>query len=713
MYIMSKNKSEIEKNREYFINRELSWLDFNMRVLTQGDAPEVPLLEKLRFCAIYTSNLDEFFMVRAGSLLDRTLLSPQPVDDKTGMTAGEQLRELNKKAAKQYPVRDRIYLELRNELAQNGIEEILPENIEKRLDKGEQKELHDFFQKELLPILRPYMLDSGHPFPHLENKQNHLLLTLKKKRKPSGDNDKIVRAVIPVPPEAPKYWRTQRTDENGNIVSMKFVKTSCIIMRYAGEIYTKYAIKSMLLFRVTRNADIEIDSDEAEDSINTADYPKYIKTLLKKREKLSPVRLEYLYSENPENGKVRAFLLKKLSLKKEQEFCTKTSISYSFVSELIRDSAAIIPNGVYKKIPQVKLDFGNSLLRKLEKSDMLLSYPYESMLTYIELLREAVYDPAVESIKITLYRMSQYSEVVSLLRYAAERGKNVVAVVELKARFDEENNIHWAQALEDAGCHVIYGFGRLKVHSKITLITKKEQNSYRHYAHIGTGNYNEQTSRQYTDLGILTSDPKICADAVRLFDGLENGVLHDDYRALLVSPTTLKKTLLKKIKHEQNMAERGDKAYICMKMNSLTDIDIINALVAASNAGVMIDLIIRGICCLKAGVPGATENITVTSIVGRYLEHSRIYYFGIDAKNGIFIGSADMMTRNTSRRIEVLTPIYDEKIAETLVEMTKMQLADNVKAQEMQPDGKYKKRRPASYEERHFDSQIEMYNLYK
>ena len=484
-------------------------------------------------------------------------------------------------------------------------------------------------------------------------------------------------------------------------------------MRYAGEIYTKYAIKSMLLFRVTRNADIEIDSDEAEDSINTADYPKYIKTLLKKREKLSPVRLEYLYSENPENGKARAFLLKKLSLKKEQEFCTKTSISYSFVSELIRDSAAIIPNGVYKKIPQVKLDFGNSLLRKLEKSDMLLSYPYESMLTYIELLREAVYDPAVESIKITLYRMSQYSEVVSLLRYAAERGKNVVAVVELKARFDEENNIHWAQALEDAGCHVIYGFGRLKVHSKITLITKKEQNSYRHYAHIGTGNYNEQTSRQYTDLGILTSDPKICADAVRLFDGLENGVLHDDYRALLVSPTTLKKTLLKKIKHEQNMAERGDKAYICMKMNSLTDIDIINALVAASNAGVMIDLIIRGICCLKAGVPGATENITVTSIVGRYLEHSRIYYFGIDAKNGIFIGSADMMTRNTSRRIEVLTPIYDEKIAETLVEMTKMQLADNVKAQEMQPDGKYKKRRPASRGERRIDSQIEMYNLYK
>lgn len=700
--------------KSVYINRELSWLSFNLRVLKQAEAPEVPLLERMRFCAIYTSNLDEFFMVRAGSLHDRTLLSPQPIDDKTGMTAGEQLHELYKAAHAQYPKRDKIYRKIAEELRERGV--ISPKWNE--LDKAERKSVEQFFTSELSPILRTHIVDQNHPFPHLENKQPHIILTLKNRPGGKQSGERLLYAIIPLPHEAPKYWSKTETDENGNFVSLKYITSERIIMHYTGRLYKKYDIKSKLLFKVTRNADLEIGGEENDDITSDHDYLKHIKTLLKKRDKLSPVRLEYLYSENAESTKTIELLRKRFSLSKEQVYCTHSPLSYDFASELIKELSKIIDGGCYAPIAPIPATNERSIFAAVEKRDLLLNYPYNSMMTYIDFLREAAYDENVESIKITLYRLSRYSEVVSLLKYAAARGKNVTAVVELKARFDEENNIHWAEALEESGCNVIYGIGGLKVHSKVTLVTKKEQDCYRRYAHIATGNYNEQTAKLYTDIGIITADEEICGDAAALFENIEAGRLSDEYKRLLVSPTCLKQRLLTEIEREKTAALLGKTGYIRLKMNSLTDKQLIDALIGASKCGVRIDLIIRGICCLRAGVPGETDNIRVISIVGRYLEHSRIYIFGENAQNPgasdrsprVYIGSADLMTRNTTRRIEVLTPVLDDSIASKLITLTDLELRDNVKACAMRPDGSYKK---IESQDKPCDSQIEIYNLYK
>ena len=700
--------NEFENSKKIYVNRELSWLMFNLRVLMQADSPEVPLLERIRFCSIYTSNLDEFFMVRAGSLYDRTMLSPQPIDDKTGMNASEQLEKLYKTVHMQYPIRDRIYKKLSDELAANNVE--YPRWG--KLEKSNKNKTERFFNTEIAPVLRPYILDGNHPFPHLENKQLHILLCLKNRSADKQRGERVAYAIIPVPHEAPSYWKELSVDEDGNAVSLKYIPTEQIILRYANKLYSKYTIKAKLLFKVTRNADLEFGSEEFDEVGDNQDYPKYIKNLLKKRDRLSPVRLEYLYSDKPETAKLLEYLQKKLSLDNEQTYCAHSPLSYDFAGDLIKDASQIIENGVYKPIPQIKAYIGKSVFDGIETHDILLNYPYHSILTYIDFLREAVYDDEVESIKITLYRLSRYSEIISLLKYASERGKSVVAVVELKARFDEENNIHWAQALEDSGCKVYYGFGNLKVHSKVTLVTKKSGETVKKYAHIATGNYNEQTSKLYTDLGILTCNSSICDDITKLFEGIEQGKLYDDYEKLLVSPTCLKQRIIEEIKLETEKARLGQNSKICMKMNSLTDKNVIDSLIEASCAGVKIVLIIRGICCLRAGIPGLTENIKVISIVGRYLEHSRIYAFGgePDELPRVYIGSADMMTRNTTRRIEVMTPILSPEIIEKLIDIIKLELKDNVKACEMQPDGSYKKAEPQDYA---CDSQIEMYNLYR
>ena len=693
-----------EQSKKLYINRELSWLQFNLRVLMQADSPEVPLLERLRFCAIYTSNLDEFFMVRAGSLHDRSLLSVQPIDDKTGMNASEQLKELYLTVHMQYPIRDRIYHKLSDEMAAKKI--VYPKWS--KLDKGEKNKVEKFFDSEIVPVLRPYMLDVSHPFPHLENKQLHILLCLKNRSSEKLHGDRLAYAIIPVPREVPTYWSELKTDEAGEFTELKYLPTEQIILRFAAKLYTKYSIKAKLLFKVTRNADLEFDSEEFDEVGDNQEYPKYIKNLLKKRERLSPVRLEYHYSNKPDTAKLIEFLQRRLSLQKSETYCVHSPLSYEYASDLIKDASQLVKDGIYKPIPQLRAYTGPSVFAGIEDHDILLNYPYHSILTYIDFLREAVYDDEVESIKITLYRLSRYSEIISLLKYASERGKSVVAVVELKARFDEENNIHWAKALEDSGCKVYYGFGNLKVHSKVTLITKKYGDYTERFVHIATGNYNEQTSKQYTDLGILTKDNEICDDVEKLFYGIEQGVLFDDYKRLLVSPTCLKQSILNEIKRE---SERGENGRICMKMNSLTDKDVIDSLIEASRSGVKILLIIRGICCLRAGIEGFTDNIKVISIVGRYLEHSRIYSFGCGSiAKRVYIGSADMMTRNTTRRIEVMTPILDPKLRDKLQDIIELELRDNVKACEMQPDGSYKK---VESRDAACDSQIEMYKLYK
>lgn len=707
------NKKQ-DRNDSIYINRELSWLRFNERVLLQADADEVPLLERMRFCAIFTSNYDEFFMVRAGSLHDRSLLPDVPPDNKTGMTAAEQLSLLYAEAERLYKKRDSIYARLCQDLAKAGVEQLAWDD----LSKDEKKLARQFFKKEIAPLTTPYIIDSRHPFPHLVNKQTHVLLCLKPedgKSEEKSSRERIVYGIVPLPKEARLYCQLTSDGENSRIVALRYITTEEIMLRMAGELFKKYTVKSCILFKVTRNADIEIVDNFSDDPEQNLDYPGYLKILLKKREKLAPVRLEYLCKKKEETSRLLRFLGGKLGLTKEQIFRTSAPLTFDFASPLIKAASKLLPDAVYQPIPSLSLSIEGAVMEHLRKSDILMNYPYHSMRTYLAFLREAVDDDAVTSIKITLYRLSSQSEVISLLRAAADKGKIVTTVVELKARFDEANNIHWAECLEEAGCRVIYGMPGLKVHSKVTLVTRKCENGFEQFAHIGTGNYNEQTAKLYTDIGILTADPTICADVDALFRNLSTGVTNDEYEKLLVSPTCLKPRILAEIAAETEAAKAGKRAYIRMKMNSMTDKDIIDALAKASQAGVYVDLIIRGICCLRAGVPGMTDNIRVTSIVGRYLEHSRIFIFGnIDGDvtatpPRVYIGSADMMTRNTTRRIEVITPVNDPQAARTLIELTELELRDNVKASEMLPDGTYKKKESAGEP---VDSQIELYKLY-
>lgn len=691
------------KKREIYIGREMSWLSFNERVLLQADADEVPILERLRFLAIFTSNLDEFFMVRAGCLHDRALLPDVPSDNKTGLSAAEQLHELYAEARRLYVMRDDIAERLTAKLKAVGV----VHRAYCELSKDEKKSARQFFKKELAPLATPYIIDSKHPFPHLEGKVPHILLTLR-----TGD-DKPLFGIIPMPKDAPTLL--DFTEEGG----IKYITAVELLYHFADELFSKYDVKSKVTVKITRNADIEIADNFSDDPDHELDYKAYLKILLKKREKLGAVRLEYLSlpKGDPEKSGDPArsleFLSRRLGVTGEQVYRSRSPLSYGFASTLIKAAALTLPDGVYRQI-QPKIKASGDILSLIRERDILLAYPYHSIRTYLDFLRCAVYDESVHAIRITLYRLSAHSEIISLLRTAAELGKSVTAVVELKARFDEENNIHWAQLLEEAGAHVIYGMNGLKVHSKVTLVTRKVGDEYESFAHIATGNYNEQTAKQYTDLGILTSNKAITEDAAELFRSLTVGVPSEDYKCLLVSPTTLKPRILAEIERERDRALSGHRSYICMKMNSMTDKDIIAALAEASRAGVRIDLIIRGICCLRAGVPGETDNIRVISIVGRYLEHSRIFIFGSDDGSigselpRVYIGSADMMTRNTCRRIEVITPICDSAIAEQLISLCRAELSDNVKASIMSPDGSYKKIESLGAPR---DSQIQMYEV--
>ena len=659
-----------EEKKNCFQNRELSWLQFNERVLEEAADKNVPLCERLSFLSIFQSNLDEFFMVRVGSLCDQMLLSETAKDNKTNMTAQEQITEILKRCKELGVKKDKIYLELLGLLEKEGVRIINFQSISKK----ETEYLENYFEKEISPLLSSIVVGKKQPFPFLKNKNICVAAILNTK------NEKEKIAIIPC-----------NTGVFERLIALpsrrgSFVLAEELILHFLPKVFKNYKINAKSLIRVTRNADIDAEQIYDED----LDYREHMAEVVKRRTKLSPIRLEY---SRELDGATVATLCKYMGLKKEQTFYSHAPIDLSFVSN-IRDY--LRGNGdlfFQKRVPQspASINPKKAIIEQIEKKDILLSYPYESMRPFLHLLSQAAIDPNVVSIKMTLYRLAKSSKIVSALIEAVENGKQVDVLVELKARFDEENNIEWSRRLEAAGCHVIYGLDDLKVHSKLCLITLKKQGKIEYITQIGTGNYNEKTAQLYTDLSLMTANPDIGQEASSVFQAIALGEVVDNVEHLMVAPKCLQNKVLDLIERETEKAKNGQEAYIGIKMNSLTDKKIMNQLIKASRAGVKIDLIVRGICCLRSKIPGYTDNIRVISIVGRYLEHSRIYIFGKGKEEKMYLSSADLMTRNTVRRLEVAVPIYDNAIKNRIRTMFQTMLNDNVKAREQMPDGKYVK----------------------
>jgi len=673
----------------YFINREISWLKFNKRVLEQADSVTVPMFERMRFLSIFVNNLDEFFMVRAGSLHDRSLLVGELPDNKTGMTAREQLDALYQAARPLYAQKEEYFRRVREGLAENGIVQL----DMKSLSEDERAAVHNYFKHDIQPLLSPQIIDARHPFPHLENKKQYILASLSMGGKHSY-------GIIPV------------NDMLGRLLyidcgrgSLRYLLIEDIMLEYVDEIFRQFDVTSRVVVRITRNADVEVADNFSDEDV---DYRDYMAVIIKKRERLAPVRLEAYTGGHSKGRKPVEYLMNRIGLGEKECYYQNTPLDLSYVSSLddkIHELGGFPRELFFGPLSPRRTPLEGHIENVAKKRDVLLSYPYYSMKPYLDMLERAAKDDSVVSIRITLYRMASSSEVVRLLCLAAENGRDVTVLVELKARFDESNNISWSRRLEDAGCRVIYGMEGLKVHSKITLITRKTDDGIGYTAHIATGNYNEKTARQYTDLGIITTDARICRDAASFFNNITLGVVTDEYESLFVAPLGLKKNIIKEIQAE---IQKGEDGYICMKMNGLTDKEVIDELAAASQAGVAIDLIVRGICCLLPGIEGKTDNIRVISIVGRFLEHSRIFIFGKESEGRrTYIGSADLMTRNTSRRVEILTPVYDEDIAARLYEMTRIMLRDNVKSSRLCSNGNYEH---VITDEKPLDSQIYFYD---
>ena len=646
-------------------NRELSWLKFNERVLEEAQDKRVPLLERLNFAAIFQSNLDEFFMVRVGSLYDQMLVNPKKKDNKTQMTAKKQLSAIFDKVNELEPMKDIAYKNIMLELMEHGVEQV---NF-RSASIEEQKYLEAYFKKEIKPLISPLIIDKKTPFPFLNNKQIYCALQIQSK-----SNIKI--GIIPASGQFSRVILL-----NGG---KRFILAEDLILHYAPNVFKNYKIIDKTLFRITRNADITVEEGLYDHDL---DFREVMEELCKKRKKLHPVRLQL--SETFSQPALE-FLCKKLELNEEHIFYLKTPLDLSFagdIADICNDPSLKFD----KLVPQKSESIAETMniIPQIKRRDILLSYPYESIKPFIQLLNEAAKDPKVTDIKITLYRLAKNSQIIEALCDAAENGKNVLVLVELRARFDEENNIGWSRRLQDSGCNIIYGPRDLKVHSKLLLITRKIGQKTEYITQIGTGNYNEKTSALYTDLSLMTANPDIGTDAERLFDALLNNRLIEESEHLLIAPLALRDPILQMIDEEIEFARNGEPAYVGIKINSLCDKTIIDKLIEASQAGVKIDMVIRGICSLIAGVEGFTENITVTSIVGRYLEHSRIYIFGTEKRRKIYISSADYMTRNTIRRVEVAAPVYNEKIKKRLWNMFEILLRDNVKARIQLPDGAY------------------------
>ena len=652
-----------------YMNRELSWLKFNERVLEEAENPENPLCERLTFASIYQSNLDEFYMVRVGSLVDQMLLAKDIRENKTNMTPEEQLDAILARTKKLNRKRDVVYEEIMENLEQYGVHML---NFHK-IEKEDRNYLERYFEAEVAPVISPSIVGKRQPFPFLRNKEIYAVVVLETKK----GKEKLgiipcscagIQRLIPVPGKTGTYMLSEE-----------------LILHFVSKIFKGYHIKAKSLLRITRNADIDADALYDED----LDYREFMVELIKARKKLAPIRQEL---SREMDGDVVETLCEYLEVDKNYVFRGDIPLDLSFVFQ-IQDGLRKRTELFYeKRIPQKSPLFNSHepILDQIAKKDRFLSYPYESIKPFLTMLHEAANDEDVVSIKMTLYRVAKQSKVVEALIEAAENGKEVFVLVELKARFDEENNIGWSRLLEDAGCHVIYGLDGYKVHSKLCQIMKKKDGNVEYYTQIGTGNYNEKTARLYTDLSLMTADPKIGMEAARVFQALAMGETVEDMEYLLVAPRCLQNKVLAMIDEEIEHAKAGEPAYIGLKMNSLTDKRIMSKLVEASCAGVHIDMVIRGICCLIPGVKGQTENIHIISIVGRFLEHSRIYIFGTQERARIYISSADFMTRNTLRRVEVAAPIEDPDIRMQIQEMFVTMLSDNRKARSMNNKGIYK-----------------------
>lgn len=675
-----------------FINRELSWLDFNRRVLVLGKDKNVPLAEQLKFLSIYGSNLDEFFMVRVGSLQERANLmrgKKEKRENKTNMTAEEQLAAIMPKTAQLQEDCDKYYAKALENLAACGYRKV---DFDK-LTKEDEHFWKKYFQSELFPILSPQIVDSRHPFPFLRNKEIYLGVLLHEKH--SAEN---TLGIVPISSQMERMHLVRKDNETF------FALTEELVLHYAALIFGKENVQEKCLFRVTRNADIDVKEGMMDHDI---DYREIMADLLKRRRKLAAVRLQVI----PAAPQVTQLLCSRLELTHKRVFVQKSPLDLSFFFKLTgRMESDGHPELFYSSARPMLPPQDYDLTAEVEKHDVLLSYPYQSIRPFIAMLKKAAQDPDVISIKMTLYRMARESQIVQALVEAAENGKEVVALVELRARFDEQNNIDWSKHLEEAGCTVIYGFDDYKVHSKLTLITKKSAHGYSYITQIGTGNYNEKTSELYTDYSFITADLGIGEEASNVFQNLAVQKLTEESEKMLVAPLRFKSVLLDEMDRVINAARLGRPASMILKNNSISDRDIILKLEEASCAGVRIDMIVRGICCVRAGVPGKTENLHIRSLVGRYLEHGRIYSFFDGVNTRTYIASGDFLTRNTECRVEVGVRVEDPVLKEKLDSILRLQLSDNVNAREMQPDGSYQKVKPASGEPL-VNSQMGMYDL--
>ena len=683
------------KEDSIFINRELSWLDFNRRVLVLGKDKNVPLAEQLKFLAIYGSNLDEFFMVRVGSLQERASLmrakkERDKRENKTNMTAEEQLAAIMPKTAHLQEDCDKYYEKALENLAACGYKKVDFD----ALSKEEEHFWKKYFQSELFPILSPQIVDSRHPFPFLRNKEIYLGVLLKEKEGQS-------LGMIPI---SSQMERLQLVRRDGHT---EFALTEELVLHYAALIFGKDAVQEKCLFRVTRNADIDVKEGMMDHDI---DYREIMADLLKRRRKLAAVRLQVTPTAPQEIVRI---LCGKLELTHKRVFAQKSPLDLSFFYKLTAKMEAdghpeLFYPSARPMLPPPEYD----LAAEVQKHDVLLSYPYQSIRPFIAMLKKAAQDPDVISIKMTLYRMARESQIVQALMEAAENGKEVVALVELRARFDEQNNIDWSKQLEEAGCTVLYGFEDYKVHSKLTLITKKSAQGYSYITQIGTGNYNEKTSELYTDYSFITADHGIGEEASNVFQNLAVQKLTETSEKMLVAPLRFKSVLLDEMDRVITAARLGRPASMILKNNSISDRDIILKLQEASCAGVRIDMIVRGICCVRAEVPGKTENLHIRSLVGRYLEHGRIYSFYDGTETRIYIASGDFLTRNTECRVEVGVRVEDPILIQKLSDILQLQLRDNVNAREMRADGSYQKVKSAPGEEL-VNGQMDMYDLLK
>lgn len=657
-----------------YANRELSWLKFNERVLEEAARKDVPLAERLSFLSIYQSNLDEFFRVRVGTHVDQMHSDQEIRDNKTNMTSAEQIQCIFAAVHRLNTRKDEIFTELMIELEDAGVRVVDFHTI----DEEESRHLEGFFDREVAPLLSPIVVDKRQPFPFLRNQEIYAAAVLKKQNK-KKERVGIVACSSSALPRLVQVSERPKT----------YMLSEELILHFISKIFPNYEIKAKSLLRVSRNADIDADALYDED----LDYREFMSGLMKKRRRLAPIRLEM---SRDLDKRIVKLLCKHLETEEYAVFKNNTPLDLSYLFMLqntLRGNSALFyphrsprqPASMQRQIP---------VLDQVRESDKLLSYPYESIKPFLVMLHEAANDPKVVSMKMTLYRVAKDSQVVEALCEAAENGKDVLVLVELKARFDEENNIEWSRRLEEAGCTVIYGLNGYKVHSKLCLITRMgEGGQPEYYTQIGTGNYNEKTARLYTDYSVLTHDQEIGRNAAQVFQALAMGETLKKSGPLLVAPHCLQNRVLEMIDEQIALAKRGEEAYIGVKINSLTDKKIIDALMAASQAGVKIEMVVRGICCLIPGVPGKTENIRIVSIVGRFLEHSRIYIFGTGKQRKIYIASADFMTRNTLRRVEVAAPIRDEALQEKILSAFDVMLRDNCQAWNLCSDGVYRRNR--------------------